>query len=145
MIGLQAMDFGGLISLRGRADAARVAGMSIAKPDPHSVLTKLGDAERTPRRALRTDTAEGPMVGVLMVDSTPDGMGAKAHPQPFSAGGNSDGVSWQSNRQGRPPNTWKVAEQLPSRPVLTSVAAAGSEMVLQRCRHPPSTIDSGPA
>ncbi len=35
----------------------------------------------------------------------------------------------------------KIAEQLPSKPVLTSVAAAGLGMVLQRYRHPPSTID----
>ena len=34
-----------------------------------------------------------------------------------------------------------VAAQLPSRPVLTSPAAARHGMVLQRYRHPPSTID----
>ena len=34
-----------------------------------------------------------------------------------------------------------VADQLPSRPVLTSPAAERQGMVLQRYRHPPSTID----
>ena len=34
-----------------------------------------------------------------------------------------------------------VADQLPSRPVLTSPAAEPQGMVLQRYRHPPSTID----
>ena len=34
-----------------------------------------------------------------------------------------------------------VADQLPSRPVLTSPAAGQQGMVLQRYRHPPSTID----
>ena len=35
----------------------------------------------------------------------------------------------------------KIAEQLPSRPVLTSVANERLGMVLQHYRHPPSTID----
>ena len=35
----------------------------------------------------------------------------------------------------------KIAEQLPSRPVLTSVVHERLGMVLQRYRHPPSTID----